>query len=72
MAYDFLQETTTDWKGVDSRMPCHIYLMMGATCVGYIKEGTTKIQMFSSPWKLFSKRYRTFKKLTKKETVLFT
>ena len=71
MAYEYLQETTSDWK-TEFRMPCHIYVMDKSKCVGYIKEGTTKILMFSQPWTYFDKRHRTFKKLNKKETAVFS
>lgn len=70
MAYQFIQELTDDWK-TEFRVPCHIYVMDGSKCVGYIKEGTTKIDFFSVPWTYFDKRHRKFKKLLKKEVVNF-
>ena len=66
MAYQYLQETTSDWK-VDYRVPCHIYIMDGAKNVGYIKEGTNEVLMYSKPSAQFSKTRRKFKKLTQKE-----
>lgn len=64
MAYQYLQETTTDWK-TDYTVPCHIYIMDGSKCVGYIKEGTTEELMFSKPSVHFSKKGRKFKKIAK-------
>lgn len=57
----YLQETT---KWVDApNIPNHIYVFEKDQCVGYIKAGTTNIEMFNAPMKRFSKSKRTFKEV---------
>jgi hypothetical protein len=56
-----LQETTTNWKA-EYRVPCHSYLVEGFKTVGFIREGTTEVKMFSKPL-FFDKKGRTFKEL---------
>lgn len=57
----YMQELTDDWK-TEYRVPCHIYLLQNTKCIGYIKEGTTEVQMFKKPMQ-FDKRGRKFKEL---------
>jgi len=58
----YLQETT-DWSNCEVRIPNHIYIFDGSSCVGYIKEGTKDKIMFSKPSRIFSKKGRTFKEV---------
>jgi hypothetical protein len=57
----YLKETTK--YDVDYNVPMHTYIMKGARCVGYIKEGTSEEIMFSKPSAQFNKRGRTFKEI---------
>ena len=53
---------TTKWS---DNTPNHIYVFenkKSMKCVGYIKQGTTEIQMFSKPMP-FTKTRRTFKEI---------
>jgi hypothetical protein len=59
----YMQETTDNWN-TEYRVPCHIYLLQNARCIGYIREGTDEIQMFKKPSN-FDKRGRKFKELSK-------
>jgi len=60
----YLKETT-DWSDAQARIPNHTYIFDGSSCVGYIKEGTTKEIMFNKPSRIFSKKGRTFKEVKK-------
>ena len=71
MTYEFIQEITDDWKS-EFTVPCHIYILQASKCVGYIPQGTKKIQMFSMPWNSFDKHHRKFRKLTKQEIQEFS
>ncbi len=64
----YMHETTSDWT-TDFKMPGHIYILEGTTCVGYIKQGTEVETMFNHPLKSFDKRKRTFKELKTRKAV---
>jgi len=63
MSIVFLKETTKTWN-CEAKVPNHIYLIEGENMVGYIKDGTTDIKMFTKP-AYFYKARRTFATLTK-------
>jgi len=69
MEYEYLKETTDDWKA-ECYIPNHTYLLNKAgKCVAYIREGTDELHVFNKALS-FDKRKRKFKKLTKKEVAL--
>lgn len=57
---------TTVWDKADCKIPNHTYILesgrSGARALGYIKEGTEDVVMFSKPLK-FDRRGRTFKEV---------
>ena len=64
----YLKETTDTWTTA-FKMPNHIYILDGTTCMGYIKQGTEVEEMFNHPLKNFDKRGRTFKELKTRKQV---
>jgi len=64
----YLKETTDNWT-TSFKMPAHIYILDGSTCVGYIKQGAEVETMFNHPLKNFDKRGRTFDELPTRKDV---
>ena len=63
MNYKFLQEVT-DWGS--HNVANHVYIFECNQCVGYVKHGSSEIELFKSPLKQFSKTRRKFKDVTKR------
>lgn len=60
----YLKETTV-WDKAGYDQPNHVYILDGELLVGMIKSGEETPTYFKNPMKNFSKRYRTFKDVTK-------
>jgi len=60
--YRFLwrEETSADYH-------MHVYITKGTDLYGYVRNGTSKIQWFSKPFRSWSPSRRSFRKLNKKE-----
>jgi len=64
----YLKETTDTWTTA-FKMPNHIYILDGTTCMGYIRKGTETETWFGHPLKNFEKKGRTFNELKTRKQV---
>ena len=52
---------------LEADYPMHIYITNGPVLIGYVKNGSTEVEIFKTPKRTWSTSRRKFRKLSKSE-----